>query len=477
MTVDFTTYQPPGVFVEEDLSTLVSVAGLTPTVVAIVGPGRGHRLGNETIVMDDDDGIQLQGEGVDLATVVVTATDGTEYVVDVDYSLDADPDAPTYTLLIREVAGGIGAGETVFVTYEYTDTDYYNPLRVFDFDDVQAAYGPPLDLSTGAITSALSFAAKIAFDNGAREIVCVATEGDMDVDVASADLVTGYAKLSTIYDIDIIVPLPVGITGSDATPGDTYTVGTDLRTHLINMEGENLFRIGIVGYESDVTILPVTTATNISHKRVVLAWPQVLRYYHGFTNTTIDVSGYYLAAAYAGRIASNPIQMPLTKKQIVSFNGFSSSVLQTMTNTVKNAWSAGGVAVTEMTRNGDLVVRHGTTTDRTNTNSREISLVRARDNLINLIQDTVDGAGLIGSWIDGDTPGQVKSIVAGALEVAVDADLIVQYNDLKARQLTSDPSVIEVKFQYIPAYPLNYIVISFSINTETGETTVNEEGA
>jgi hypothetical protein len=68
-------------------------------------------------------------------------------------------------------------------------------------------------------------------------------------------------------------------------------------------------------------------------------------------------------------------------------------------------------------------------------------------------------------------------VVAGALEAAVDSGIIYAYNDLKARQLTSDPSVIEVKFQYRPSYPLNYIVIKFSINTETGEVITTEEEA
>lgn len=474
---DFTTYQPPGVFVEEDLSTLVSVAGIQPTVVAVVGPGRGYRLGDDTLLMDDDAGVPLSGHGVDTGTVVVTGTDGTVHALTTDYTLAPDAIDNTITNVLRVDAAGIDPLDTVFVTYQYTDADYYNPLRVFDFDDVTAAYGASLDLTTGAILSPISFAAKIAFDNGCRELVMVATTGDVDIDVDPADLIAAYAKLDAVQDVNIVVPLPVGITGSEGTPGDVITVATDLETHLVNAASDGLFRIGVVGYETTVSVLPTTIASGVANKRVVLAWPNVLRYYHGFTNTTTDVSGYYLAAAYAGRLAFNPVQMPLTKKVIRGFNGFSAATMQAMTVTQKNAWSSGGVAVTEVTRTNNLSVRHGVTTDMTNANSREISLVRARDALIELVQSTVDASNLVGSWIDGDTPGQVKSVVAGALEAAVSTSLVVSYINLKSRQLLGDPSVIEVKFQYKPAYPLNYIVISFSINTETGETNLTEEGA
>lgn len=475
--VDFTSYQPPGVFVEEDLSTLVGVTGIQPTVVSLVGPGRGYRIGNDTLVMDDDTGIPLSGGGVDTGTVVVTGTDGTVHALTTDYTLITSPEDATLTEVVRVDAAGIDPSDTVFVTYQYTDSDYYNPLRVYDFDDATAAYGPAIDLTTGVILSPLSFAAKVAFDNGCRELVLVATTGDVDIDVAPQDLIDAYAKLEAVYDVNIVVPLPVGITGSEGTPGNVIICGTDLETHLVNMASDELFRIGIYGVESTVTVFPTTIASGIANKRVILAWPNILRYYHGFTNTTSDVSGYYLAVAYAGRIASNPEQMPLTKKLVRGFNGFPAATAQTMTVAKKNEWSSGGVAVTEVTRTNNLQVRHGVTTDMSTANTREISLVRSRDSLIELVQTSLSSAGLVGSWIDGDTPGQVKSVVAGALEAAVGNDLIVSYTDLKARQLVGDPSVIEVKFQYKPAYPLNYIVVSFSINTETGETTLTDEGA
>jgi hypothetical protein len=197
-----------------------------------------------------------------------------------------------------------------------------------------------------------------------------------------------------------------------------------------------------------------------------------LNYYNGQTNTVIEVAGYYLAAAAAGVMTSLPVQIPLTRKQIRGFAGIPTAKRATLTPTNKNLWSSAGVMVAEIDRNGRLIIRHGTSSDPTSVLTREMSLVRAKDAMVTLIHDTVDSAGLVGSSIDEETPIRVKGVMAGCLETLVDVGVIVGYLDLKVRQLVGDPTVIEVKFQYKPAYPLNYIVVSFNINTLTGETTL-----
>lgn len=479
---DFTVYQPPGVYVEEDVSALVNIIGVRPSVVAIAGPAIGYRTATETIVFTSDT-ILLKNLGIDQGTVVVTAQDGTPYIDPDDYTLleEAGEDGligtvpDNTTSVVRDTGGAIAANETVFVSYQYTDINYYEPLRVFDFDDVQAAYGPPVDRDTGEVISPLSFAANFAFENGANVLLLVATTGDAGATVTRDELTAAYAKTINILDVDLVVPLPVGIAGDDLDPGDTTGVGTDLRGHITSMVNSGIFRMGLLGYDLVVDVDPIDLAAAVASSRVVLAYPNRVRYSHGLSNTTHEISGYYLAAAYAGRMAGLVVQNPLTKKQIVGLSGFPATVMSSMTNANKNAWSQAGVAVTELTRDSRMVVRHGVTTDPTNIYTREASLVRARDNLVTTMQQTVENAGLIGTWIDEESPGRVKSVVAGVLEASVDSGLIAAYNDLKARQLTSDPSVIEVKFQYKPAYPLNYIVISFSINTQTGETTILEQ--
>jgi len=485
MAPDFTQYQPPGVYVEEEVTPLVSVVGVSPTVVGIVGPSLGYRVHTQAVTLTGTTAVSLAKLGINPTTgLSVAAADGTVYAAS-EYALvpgaGADTDIATTAdntlTLARAADSDIDDGETVYVTYRYTDATFHSPLRATDFDDVKDAFGEPLNLTTGEVTSPLSLAAKIAFENGAGQVVLVATDDAAATTTTRANLAEGMAKLESITDVNVVVPLTVGLTGTVGSAGDTENVANDLKTHVEGQSALNNLRIGIIGYERDVTRAPETIAAAARSSRVMLAWPNRLSYYNGATNTMIEVAGYYLAAAMAGRMASLPVQTPLTRKQIRGFAGLPASMAQAMTATAKNTWSSSGVAVTEVARDGRLVIRHGTTTRTDTIMVREMSLVRAKDALINLIQETVDRSEMVGSPIDNLTPLRVKGVVQGCLETSLNTGIIIAYNNLKVRQLPADPSVIEVKFQYQPAYPLNYIVVSFSINTTTGETNVIELAA
>jgi len=474
--VDFNTYQSPGVFVEEEASSLVTIGGTLAASVAIVGPSVGYRTATEAVTLSGTTPVTLSKLGIDTLTITVTSASGTTYTA-TDYALTtttgADADALTtidnVTKIARETAGTITSGQTVYVFYQYTDAAYLQPQRATDLDDVQAFYGPAFNSTNSQIISPLTLAAKFAFDNGAKSLVLLATPG---TSATTTLLAAAYPKLNTLVDVSIIVPLPIGIVGSDATPGNLADVGGDLKDYLETQTGNDLLRIGVVGTDVNGTTDPATLVAQYVSKRVVHAYPHRLLYYIGASNTTIEVGGCYLAAAYAGRFAGLAPQEPLTQKAIRGFSGIPSTIASQMTTSRKNVLSDAGVAVAQITRYNTLVVRHGTSTDRTNTLTREVSLVRARDSLVNLLRDTLDSSGLIGTYIDIDTTTRIQGVISGILESATAAETIISYTGVKVRQRPGQPSIIDVKFQYVPAYPLNYVVVSFSIDTTTGDSTL-----
>lgn len=478
MPIDFSQYQPPGVYVQETPNSSVSVVGVQPTVVAIIGPGLGYRSATETIVVHGTTPVLLAHLGIDPTTVVVSNAAGTPYVVTTDYTTTVGGGAdantattPDNTLTVQRAgSGGISDGATVYVSYRYADTDYYAPYVSADFQAIQAKYGNPIDPTTGAIVSPLSLAAQTALNNGANQLVLLATA---TASITRTQLSNAYSQLTGIFNVNVIVPLTIGLTGTSVSPGDVINVATDLKSALDTRFANSMNTVGIIGYETTVTVLPDTVASAVGGKRVVIAWPNRLSFFNGFTNATIEVGGYYLAAAYAGIIASLPVQMPLTKKAVRGFAGIPATLLQTMTMALKNTWSKAGVAVTEANRQGNLVVRHGVTTAGAGAieSDRELSLVRAKDALVDLVSRTSDGSGLIGTPITTQTVPLVKGMMAGVLDTSVRSNIILSYSGLSVAQQTGDPTVILVTFQYVPAYPLNYIQIQFSINTVTGETT------
>lgn len=481
---DFTRYQPPGVYIEEQSTPIVSIVGAAPTVVAIVGPSVGYRTFSETIVLNGTEETELAKRGIDTMTVEVTQPDGTAFNVGTDYDIEAhsgdDENINTNrdnTYTIAAVDGGdIEDGQQVRVSYAYTDLAYFDPLRVSDYDDAKDAFGQPINTATGEITSPLTLAAKFALDNGAQNVILVPTDSSSQV-VERSELVDAMARLETVYDLSVVVPLPVGITGQQLSPGDTLGVGTDLANHCEQLSNDSYYRTGVIGYETSVTVEPVTIASAINSDRVMLAWPNQMTWFNSFLNQSQTVAGYYLAAAFAGRMVSKPVQDALTKTDIRSFAGIPAAVFQTMNKATKDTWSAGGVAVAELTRQQIIVCRHGVSTNGSSLITREISITRAKDTMMRVIQDTLDASQMVGKAIDSTTPLRVKGIVQGVLETMVTQGVIFSYVDLKARQVPDSPVVIEVKFRYKPSYPLNYILISFSIDTSDGTTTLGTQAA
>lgn len=487
MALDFSrNYLPPGTYVEETDSTLVSTVGVPPTIVALVGPARGYRVNTEQVVFSEDDYLlSKQGADVTSAVVTVAATgavvDAADYVV---AKVGTDP-GQAYTTTFTGVADPVTVtdGTVVFVTYRYTDPEYFVPRTYYNFEDVKDAFGEPLNTATPVsgqayenVLSPLSLAAMVAIKNGATDLVICATEpldSGATTDAAKSTarvgvLKSAYDKIASDPSVTVVVPVTAGISDADAD-----TAISDLHTMLTLSAAEGLFRFGIIGFDSTVTTAPdallsASLTSSANKRRVMMSYaaPDGLNMYSGASNSSFAVGHGYLSAAYAGRMQALPVQTALTKQVILGFAGLAGTPLP---NSLKNKYAAGGVAITEQDRFSRLTVRHGVTADTTSLNTREASVVRARDGMVRALNESTATSGLIGQALD-DVILSVKSNVQGVLESAVTDDVIVSYTGLTLRQQPGDASVIEVKFAYKPAYPLNYIVISFSIDTSTGTT-------
>jgi hypothetical protein len=118
-----------------------------------------------------------------------------------------------------------------------------------------------------------------------------------------------------------------------------------------------------------------------------------------------------------------------------------------------------------------LQIRHGVTTNPTDLISREWSIIGQQDAMVFRLRDYLESANLIGQPIYPFTLINVKGTADAALQSLIRDGLIVDYVGLKVRQLATNPDVLEVSFSWLPAWPLNYIVCSFSITLSTGNLT------
>lgn len=488
--VDFNSgYVPPGVYVTADTSAVASAVGATPTVICLVGPGLGYRSFTDHIIFVNSSDVQsLSQLGINQNSVVVSSTTGgvtTTYALTNDYVLTAsDSSAPDSATTIGIVSSGaITPGVQIDITYQYANASYYALNTFSDFASFISMYGSPFSPSDGSLQSPVSLAAQIAFSNGASTIKAISPNnlGSL-VDQYDA----AYQLAATDYSINLLIPVwPVG-TGS-GYPADLETFTgyiQSINAALLDADNNGYPRNAIVGISEsfDPSVTPDEIATQFDYRRVMLVWPNRLNYYVsvGTAPATSIVGGQYLAAACAGFLANNITAQGLTRQQILSITGISPDILSQQTTSNKNLWSSKGVAVLEANRSGQLVIRQGVTTDVSSVVNREFSIVRCQDDLFNEIQQTLEGAQIIGSPITANTALNVKSIVAGALETALSNNTIQAYDNLAVRQQSlpsGDPTVIECVFSYQPTYPLNYITVTFSFDLSTGNITSSTDTA
>lgn len=488
--VSFSTYQPPGVYVEGTAATLVSPGGVPSTTVTIVGTARGYELATDTIAIADTP-TALSQTGVlpdssPAPDLKVTKTDGTVLVENTDYTLvrGAGPsDATTITRVSTSTA--VLAGDGVVISYAFADATYYTPQDFTSLTSLENVYGASLVSTTPAnpndsqVNSPLALAARFAFLNGATTVKALAVEPPTADFNLLARFNQAYAKLSEDPTVTLLVPVfaqTAGQTISDYSGSLQSFIG-DARSFCETEANNGYGKIAFVGGDTiydDTTVDFEQIAANNASARVVLAYPYRMSLYNQSLTQSTEVGGPYLAAAYAGVLSAQDPNRGLTRLAINGFNAIPSDLLAIMDKSFKNSLSAAGVCVAERASSGQLVCRHGVTTDPSDLVSSEISVTRSQDILYRMVSDGIENSGLIGDPIDANTTVSVKGIIAGILESAVTDLVISTYLNLQVRQQTppsGNPAVVECQFTYAPFLPLNFITVSFAMDLTAGIVT------
>lgn len=360
----------------------------------------------------------------------------------------------------------ISQGDTVQVNYRYTPVDYFDVKAHYDYDDIRDFYGEPFD-ADGNILSEITLAARFALVNGASTIMTCAVDPDaVDSDgnplALEACYVQALKKFEDHPQIAIIAP----------ATGQEY-IYSQVRSHVHEQAGHKYERRAVLGFDGSTgkiaTGIRQDRAMAVGHERIALVSPSQFDYFAPELGRTIVLGGQYMAAAIAGKSASMIASMPLTRKSIDGFYG--PSVEDSMREGEKDVETQNGLMVVEKTARQKVQVRHGVTTDPTDLLTREWSIIGQRDVMVYRIRDYLDNDGLIGMPIYDTTLVQVKASALGALESLVRDNIIVGYQNLKVRQIGTQPDVIEVRYEWKPAYPLNYIVVRYSVSVQTGDVT------
>jgi hypothetical protein len=491
----FSTYQPPGVYVQDVSTPVVVSSGVPSRLLVLAGPALGYRTSTESFVISAASAYNLVYTGAfttalngppPVAAPVVTNVAGIVLTAGVDYTLTVTPDPSgnpglAVTSVTRvSTSPTVSDGAQVSVTYNYADAGYFQPQTFTDYQSVINAYGQPF-LSTvpsapnaSQVANPLTLAALLAMQNGANTVLCVAldpSDGTLEQQFAAA-----YTKLANNYSASIIVP----VFADDLSP-QTGTVAalsssmaTDLKTSCVSSTAAGYPQIGLFGLPRNYleSSEPITTmAASLNSPRLVLVYPEIVYIYNSVTGQTFQASGCYLAVALGAILSRLPVNTGLTMQQLSGFSGFPQTELALMTPSFMNELSAAGTCVVFRNYQGVLVCRQGITTDTVGVNEAEISMVRQTDALGLLIQLGMQNQGLIGQPITATMVATVQGALMGLLEQAVNEAVIVSWTNLSVVQQVypgGNPTIIACTFSYATAVPLNYITVTMAIDLSNG---------
>lgn len=472
-SIDFSHYMPPGVYTQSMPGPQLAVNSSLPTAVGIIGQAVGYKTAIQTIQVnpDTDDthaspSQTLAFQGITTSTVTVSnPNSGATYVLNTDYTVvntgGTNGTSNALYAIERVIGGHISPGDYIQIQYQYTDPTYYTPYTFFDYSDVVAAYGQPFNVATGVIQSGITLMAKFAFLNGAYQVVCAAVKSSTTPGNAT---VGDYGNALDQLRDNGLVAVIVADTG-------TQPLHQLIQEHVAQQSLNRFERRAICALDGTTVAVAssqrVIDAQELTDQRLMLVSPATFNYFSPELNTLVTLGGQYMAASLAGLTVSMSYAMPLTRKTIAGWTGIAEFEQEGQ----KNLESQNGLCVIEKTRRQLIQVRHGVTTNPTDLLSREWSIIGQQDAMVYRLRDYLESDNLIGQPIYAFTLVNVKGSAEAALQSLIRDGLIVDYIGLKVRQLATNPDVLEVSYSWLPAFPLNYIVVTFDVTLTTGTIT------
>lgn len=501
-------YTPPGVSVEELFSPSVSPLLAVSAGICLIGKARGYEVGYQQITVPPGVTPFALAAPTGTTFVKVDSTHAFESVINLldptaglvpnqggylegvssDFTTTLSGDSKTITVTPVGASAIATNGGTLRFTYRFVSDRYYDAIRLDSQAAVEARFGPAFN--EAGIVTPLTAAAGLAFENGASSIIVQALFRDSGsgvpgpVDDTQVATPSSWAftllSLRDIEDANIIVPI-IGQSDANVTDNNIDDIHFTIQDHLNYMKTQGQYIITVLGEDSSQAITEGTVGTLQTHagvlrgryggdmaeQTVMVSPTRFKRTLPNSSSTTILVGGQYMAAAVAGMIAARPTVQPLTRKQVAGFNEVSYAHYD---KAAKDADANAGLLVVE--QKGTVVqVRHGITLDNTNSARRELSVVRAKHRMIESIRQTIDTQIIGNVPADGNAPMTVKNAVIGVLEELRGRRELIDYTAVEARILTGDPTTVEVRFSYQPAFPLNYVNVTFSLDLNGGAVT------
>ena len=453
----------PGVYSQEEINPALAITEARLKVAGLVGHSTPTlTVQNVAVVRGTGDTDTLPYAGT-LVQEVLSISDyvnanGTnlpQYALTTDYTWEKGASGNVITWETDGTKPEEGATYYVNLVVQKDDT-YYVPKKFADAQSVKAYYGPEYYTNEEGedVVNEISLAARLMFNNGANEIwICEAKLGaggtpsaeNVKAAISLLDDIELQTIVCTYMDEDIQRFLATRVVIDSATENQRERIGW------------------VCALEDDVETI-VTQSKSYKEQRIINVAPSkvtVIAENNEGVAKEFEVQSTFAAAACTGMLVDNsrPVSTPLTRTTPVGIYGVS----KVYTRPEIEKLSAAGTFVLK-SRDGSVLVNQAVTTDNSNQNNREVSVVLIKDEIIKELRYNLDRDYIGKAFNRNTTPTKIKTSIVNILNQYLDT-LVESFDssDIVVTPDGEDTTRVNVKLAFAVLRPLNYIYISFMV--------------
>jgi len=470
------TYTPPSVQVSSIANSRIINISENARVPAVVGTGPATRSISDYPISRgsaDYDLLPTSGSVVTISKVAAypgaSATD-TRWTGPVDHFNTSGSTGAIYWATTETPGEGKPLlGETYYLSYTYpVPASQYQPQTFTDTKDIAAFYGseetgikPDITTGSGSIVTG----ANLALENGAPAVVCLQLSNGADPS-SSSTWTAAFTQLKRVDNIAYLVPLASGSTGKLAAHSAA----------ILHVNSESAPAIGhehscILGASAGQSVSSIITSTTaLADRRAIFIVPgkEITRTLASGTVLTLD--GAWAGAALAGLLTGQSKAVtPVTGKVLTGI-----SIPDYQYSEYEMNYMANNGACILYSRSGVIKIRHALTTDPTNADTQEISVVAADDYVRRVTRTKMTqrfvGKGIV---IDDATIAAVEATLRTIWSAMQRDGYIAGFGSrtdpttgevpISAARNSADPTRIDITGSIQFLYPLNYITVEFFI--------------
>lgn len=402
--------------------------------------------------------LEVRSEHTTDANLPVRSIPGVEMIVSntSDVSTEDTAIVTTYPRTGQEPS----IGDIYYVSYTYTKesfkTSFFTKLSA-----VEAAYGPI------SVDNPVSLAAYLAAINGAALF---------GVKQVPREEGSNQASIGSYFEAvdELERPLPGQIRPDIITPlrGDS----TELYQRLarsnsiqssIRYRSERTSLVGVAAGTTPAQLKALVA--NLKNDRMRVVYPDMIILPLEETNSSgnlvrndVIVAGPYLAAMMVGSNVSpnRDPATPWTRRELLGASG----VARILTEVEKNQIAQAGATVVEEAL-PVLRVRDAFTTDMTNELTKRPTVRQISDSVQQLTRSVLDG--FIGVKYLPGILTQVEGRLSKLFQSLIKRQILASYTGVRASADPENPTGATVEAYYQPVFPLLYIVVSYSLTSNT----------